>query len=111
MIFGKYDQKIQFVTFGTESDGAGGSIPVEVVDLTTFVQINQLKVRADLEQSQMQLPVTYRVRMMVRSGFLPDVGKTIKWHGKYYQIQNAPQVESVRLQKEWIFDIVTSDNG
>ena len=111
MRFGSYDQKIQFVHFGSVSDGAGGTIPVEIVDLTTFAQIDQLKVRADLEQSQMQLPETYRVRMMVRSGFNPTVKNTVKWRGGYFEINTAPQVESVRLKKEWIFDIVRSNNG
>lgn len=111
MRFGKYDQKIQFVSFGQISDGAGGYIPDEVVDLTTFARIDQLKVSADLEQSQMQLPETYRVRMMVRSGFNPTVKNMIKWRDDLFEISNAPQVEGVRLQKEWIFDIIRSNNG
>lgn len=106
MRFGKYDQKIQFVEFGTASDGAGGTIPSENVILTTFARIEQLKIRADIEQSQMNLPATYRVWIMVRQGFSPTVGKAIKWRGGNYKISTSPQVESVRMQKEWFFDIV-----
>ena len=111
MRFGRYDQKIQFVSWGQVPDGAGGYEPSEVIDLTTFVSIDQLKHSSDIEQAQMQLPATYRVRMIVRSGFLPTVKNTVKWRGNNYQIQTTPQVESVRLQKEWVFDMVRSDNG
>lgn len=111
MRFGKYDQKVQFVSFTKESDGAGGYIPTENVDLTTFARITQLKIKADIEQTQMNLPATYRVGVMVRSGFLPMVQNNVKWRGDLYQIITTPQVEGVRLQKEWMFDIIRADNG
>lgn len=111
MRFGKYDQRIEFVSFTKVSDGAGAYIPTEKVDLTTFARITQLKVRADLEQAQMQLPATYRVGIMVRSGFLPQVKNNVKWRGDLYQIITTPQVEGVRLQKEWVFDITRANNG
>lgn len=112
MRFGKYDQKIQFVKWGKVSDGAGGYDPVEVVELTTFARIEQLKQSSNLEQAQLQLPATYRVGIMVRKGFEPVVGKDIKWRGSIYQINTTPQlVEGVRIQKEWVFDIVRSNNG
>lgn len=111
MRFGKYDQRIQFISFTKVSNGSGGKIPTEKVDLTTFARISQLKVKADIEQSQMQLPAVYRVGVMVRSGFLPQVKNSVKWRGDIYQISTTPQVEGVRLQKEWVFDIVRADNG
>lgn len=111
MKLGKYDQKFQFVTWGKESDGAGGYNPVEIVELTTFAQINQLQQSSDLEQAQLLLPETYRVRMIVRNGFNPVVGKDVKWRGEIFKISTTPRVESVRLQKEWIFDIVRGNNG
>lgn len=111
MRFGKYDQKVEFVSFTKVSDGAGGYIPTENVDLTTFARITQLKIKADIEQAQMNLPATYRVGVMVRSGFLPMVQNNVKWRGDLYQIITTPQVEGVRLQKEWVFDIIRADNG
>lgn len=111
MRYGKYDQKIQFISYTQVSDGAGGYDSTEKVDLTTFARIEQLKVRADIEQSQMQLPAVYRVRVMVRKGFLPMVNSNVKWRGDIYQISTTPQVEDVRLQKEWVFDIVRANNG
>lgn len=111
MRFGKYDQRIEFISFNKVSDGAGGYDSIEKVDITTFARIEQLKVRADIEQSQMQLPAVYRVRIMVRSGFLPMVNNNVKWRGDIYQISTTPQVESVRLQKELVFDIVRANNG
>ena len=111
MNFGKYDQKIQFIKYERVSDGAGGSSPVETVVLTTFASMNQLKVSSNIEQAQMNLPIMFRVRVMVRKGFIPVAGMMVKWRGKMYEISNAPQVENVRLDKEWIFDITTSSNG
>jgi hypothetical protein len=111
MRFGKYDQKIQFVSFGKVSNGSGGYIPTEKTDLVTFARIDQLRVRADVEQAQKQLPATYRVGVIARNGFNPTVKNVIKWRGEAYQIISTPQVESVRLHKEWIFDIIRSNNG
>ena len=107
MRFGRYDQKIQFVSYGSVSDEAGGTIPSELVLLTTFARIEQLTIRADIEQSQMELPETYRVWIMVRSGFTPTVGMSLKWRGRVFKIQTTPQVKSVRIQHEWFFDIVS----
>jgi len=111
MKFGSYDQKIEFVSFGTIEDGAGGYDPVEKIDLTTFASIAQLKQSSNLEQAQLLLPATYRVRMMVRNGFLPQVKNAVKWRGDLYEISTTPQVEGVRLQKEWVFDITRGNNG
>ncbi|QBQ41078.1 head-tail adaptor protein [Sphingobacterium psychroaquaticum] len=111
MKLGAYDQKIEFIKFGNTPDGAGGYDPVEESLLTTFAQIKQLKQSGDLEKVYMGLPTAYRVKVIARSGFSIVVGMLIRWRGVVYQILSAPDVDSVRLQKEWIFDIGQQGNG
>lgn len=105
MKFGAYDQKIQFIEFGQQPDGAGGYEPVEEVVLTTLARINQLKQSGQLEQVHMKLPTAYRVRVIARRGLDITVGMLVKWRGVSYKVVTAPTVESVRLVKELIFDI------
>jgi hypothetical protein len=105
MKIGLYDQKIQFASGGQESDGYGGYNPVMTVQLETRARIKQLKISGNIEQAQLQLPTTYRVGVKARSGFTPSVQNIVIWKGQNYRIINAPVVESVRYQKEWVFDI------
>lgn len=111
MKFGAYDQKIEFVKFDSVSDGAGGYDPVEVSLLSTLAQVKQLKQSGQLEQVHMGLPTAFRVRVIARSGFEIKVGMLVKWRNVIYQVLTAPTVESVRLVKEWIFDIGERGNG
>lgn len=107
---GKYDQRISFVEFGQVSNGSGGYIPAETVLLSTNARIEQLKQSRNIEQVQMGLPSTYRVGVMVRKGFEPKVGMTVKWRDERYQIITSPVVANVRMMREWVFDI-TRSNG
>jgi len=109
MKIGKYDQKIEFGSEGTASDGYGGYKPTFVSELKTWARIEQLKVSANIEQAQMQLPTVYRVCVIVRNGFEPSVKHIVKWREKNYRIINAPVVENVRYKKEWVFDITSKD--
>ena len=103
--FGKYDQRIKFFNEGTTSDGYGGTTPSVVEVLTTWARVEQLKVSKNIEQAQMSLPTMYRVGVLCRDGFEPNVEHIVEWRGKRYAIVNAPVVESVRYQQEWQFDI------
>lgn len=105
MKLGAYDQRIQFISFGQVSDGAGGYTPVEEVLLTTLARFDQLKQSGSLEKVLMGLPTAYRLGIMVRSGFEIKVGMLVKWKDVVYKVLNAPTVVSVRYQKEWVFDI------
>lgn len=105
MQIGKYDERIEFVSYGTEPDGAGGTIPVRNVLMSSFASIEQLKQSKSLEQVQMGLPSAFRVRMMVRKDFEITTGKLVEWKGSPYHVLTSPQVESTRYQQEWIFDI------
>ena len=109
MKIGRYDQQIEFWSEGMVSDGYGGYTPKPLLELKTWARIEQLKVSANIEQAQMQLPTMYRVGVMAREGFTPSVEHVVKWRGKMYRIVNAPVVESVRYRQEWIFDITAKD--
>ena len=39
--FGKYDQKVEFITFSPVTDGAGGTIISPATSLSTFASVNQ----------------------------------------------------------------------
>lgn len=103
-----YDQKIDFITEGETSDGYGGVTPSDTVELSTWAAIEQLKQSRSIEQVQMKLPSTYRVKVQVREGFYPTVNMRVKWNGQKFNILTSPVVENVRLKKEWIFDICQS---
>jgi len=109
MKIGRYDQVIEFWSEGMVSDGYGGYTPKPLLELKTWARIEQLKISADIEQAQLKLPTMYRVGVMARDGFIPSVEHIVKWRGKMYRIVNAPVVESVRYQQEWVFDITTKD--
>jgi len=109
MKLGKYDQRIQFITEGAVSDGAGGTIPSTIDLLNTWARIEQLKASRDIAQAQMNLPAIYRVGVQARKGFAPQENSLIRWQNKVYMIISSPVVDDVRLNKEWIFDIRKKD--
>jgi len=109
MKIGRYDQVIEFWSEGMVSDRYGGYTPKPLLELKTWARIEQLKISADIEQAQLKLPTMYRVGVMAREGFIPSVEHIVKWRGKMYRIVNAPVVESVRYQQEWVFDITAKD--
>ena len=109
MKIGRYDQQIEFWSEGMVSDGYGGYTPKPLLELKTWARIEQLKVSANIEQAQMQLPTVYRVGIMLRAGFMPSVQHVVKWREKNFRIINAPVVENVRYGKELVFDITAKD--
>lgn len=111
MRLGSYDQRIEFFKEGQQSDGAGGYYPVEEIVLKTWSAIEQLPQSRNIEQVQMGLPSTYRVKVQVRKGFNPDVSMLVKWRGQAYTIITSPVVKNVRVQQEWIFDISIRNGG
>lgn len=103
--FGKYDQKVSFVTLGKVADGYGGFTPAETIALTTFANVRQLKGSNDLEAAQMGLPKTYRIGVQHRSGFEPNVTMQITYRGVAHVIKSVE--ESVeRNTREWIITAV-----
>lgn len=102
---GRYDQKIQFITEGSASDGYGGYIPVENIDLETFAAIEQMPRAKTLEQFNPDLPMVYRVRIHHRSSFTPTVGSLVDWNGNRYRIITSPVLDDVRKRKEITFEM------
>ena len=105
MNIGRYDQKIIFVSEGTISDNYGGTTPTDEVVLETFASIKQMSQSKTIEQSQLGLPSTYKVSVQYRAGFKPTVAMRIIWRNERYNIITTPEVENVRIQREWVFII------
>jgi head-tail adaptor len=51
--FGKYDQKVEFVSFQATSDGAGGTIVSPATLLSTFASVKQTRGNNGLEAGEM----------------------------------------------------------
>ena len=105
MNIGRYDQKITFISEGTTSDNYGGTTPTDEVVLETFASIKQMSQSKTIEQSQLGLPSTYKVSVQYRAGFKPTVAMRIIWRNERYNITTTPEVENVRIQREWTFII------
>ena len=105
MKIGRYDQKISFISEGTTADNYGGTTPTDEVILETFASIKQMSQSKTIEQSQLGLPATYKVSVQYRSGFTPTVAMRVIWRNVRYNIITTPEVENVRLQREWVFII------
>lgn len=94
-------EKVEVLSYGTQDDGYGGTIPVTNVDFEMWTQIEQLRTSKDIEQAQITLPATYRVR--TRKEVTAKNG--IRWRGKDYAIISAPQVDYVRRTRYYVFDM------
>ena len=105
MKIGRYDQKISFISEGTTADNYGGTTPTETIELETFASIQQMSQSKTIEQSQLGLPATYKVSVQYRLRFTPTVAMRVVWRGNYYNIITTPEVENVRIQREWVFII------
>ena len=105
MKIGRYDQKISFISEGTTADNYGGTTPTDEVVLETFASIKQMSQSKTIEQSQLGLPATYKVSVQYRSGFTPTVAMRVIWRNVRYNITTTPEVENVRIQREWTFII------
>ena len=105
MNIGRYDQKISFISEGATSDNYGGTTPTDEVVLETFASIKQMSQSKTIEQSQLGLPSTYKVSVQYRTGFKPTVAMRVIWRNERYNITTTPEVENVRIQREWTFII------
>ena len=94
-------EKIKAIIQEGQPDGYGGSIPVDVVDFETWASIEQLRTSKDIEQAQISLPSTFRVR--TRKEF--DKKQIVKWRGQKYSIISTPQTDFVRRTRIYTFDI------
>lgn len=103
--FGKYDQKVIFVTWGSEPDGYGGTVPIESLVLETFASVKQINGGSSNEQGQMLFPNIFQVRVQMRDGFTPTTAMMVKYRGVFYKISGVVR-EYQRLSQEWVITIV-----
>lgn len=99
--FGKYDQKVAFISFQNVGDGAGGTTPTATTALTTFASVTQTRGASAIESSDLVLPNTYRVAIQYRNSFTPSEIYQILYRSKYYKITGV-QLLDERQHKEYI---------
>jgi SPP1 family predicted phage head-tail adaptor len=103
--FGKYDQKVSFISFQSVSDGAGGTVPTPLTILTTFASVVQTNGGNAIESSEMVLPNTYQISIQYRTSFVPNESYQVLYASKYYKILGV-LVREQRQHKEYILTIV-----
>lgn len=103
--FGKYDQRVEFISFQAISDGAGGTIVSPAVNLQTFASVNQTRGTNDLESGEMVLPNTYTVAIQYRVSFIPSEIYQIYYRNRYHKITSV-LLKDQRQHKEYIITMV-----
>ena len=103
--FGKYDQKVDFVSFQAVSDGAGGTSPTPATNLSTFASVKQTNGKNANESGEMVLPNTYTVAIQYRVSFIPSENYQIYYRNRYYKITGV-QIDDQRMHKEYIIQMV-----
>lgn len=107
--FGKYDQKVTFRSYQDVDDGYGGSIPTATDVLTTFARAIQMKGSSTAEQAQLMLPNTYKIGVIIRSGFEPSTAIIVVYKSKEYKIVGVEERDE-RQAREWIITMVGDGN-
>lgn len=102
---GNYDQIGTFVSYGVEPDGAGGTEPVRLELLRTFIAISQIRSRSDMEQMERGLEQIYRLNIKYRADFTPTNLMYLEWDGWTYTI-NAVELQGTRHKREYTMLIV-----
>lgn len=102
---GNYDQLGNFIDYQFVSDGAGGTEPERELLLRTFVAIEQIRSRSDMEQMERNLEQVYRLRIKYRSSFEPTDLMYFEWNGYRYTI-NSVELQGTRHKREYTMLIV-----
>ena len=103
--FGKYDQKVEFVSFQAISDGAGGTTVSPATLLSTFASVIQRRASSDTESGDLVLPKTMEFRIQYRVSFIPSENYQILYRSNYYKITGVLLNEQ-RQHKEYIITAV-----
>jgi len=103
--FGKYDQKVEFVSFQTISDGAGGTTVTPGTFLSTFASVKQIRANNALEAGEMVLPNTFQIAIQYRVSFVPSENYQVFYRSKYYKITGV-QLNDERQHKEYVINMV-----
>lgn len=102
--FGKYTEKVAFVSFQNVSDGAGGTTPTSTTALTTFASVIQTGASNSIESSDLVLPNTFRIAIQYRTSFTPSEVYQVLYRSKYYKITGV-QLNDQRQHKEYIISM------
>ena len=102
---GDLDQKIEFFEEQSTQDNSGNYVVTNVLVLSTFAKIEQLKQSRKLEDAQLKFPATYDVTILNREGFFPNTNMVVKWRNDTYNITSTPEIDDVRVQKFYSFII------
>jgi head-tail adaptor len=102
---GDLDQRIEFFEEQSTQDASGNNVVTNVLVLSTFAKIEQLKQSRRLEDAQLKFPSTYDVTILNRSGFFPNTNMVVKWRNDTYNITSTPEIDDVRVQKFYSFII------
>lgn len=105
MNFGKYDQKVNFISYSNVPDGFGGTEPEETLVLSTFASVRQLRGNDGVEASQMVFPNAYQIMVQVREGFNPTVAMMVKYRDVVYKIAGVMR-KYERMSQEWVMTII-----
>ena len=105
MNFGKYDQKIEFISYDNVPDGYGGTEPTETLVLSTYAHIRQLVSRDGVEALQMVFSSNYQAFIQIREGFTPSVAMMAKYRGEVYKIAGVIK-RMERTSKEWVITLI-----
>jgi SPP1 family predicted phage head-tail adaptor len=103
--FGKYDQKVEFITFSPVPDGAGGTVITPGTSLSTFASVKQTRGNNGLEAGEMVLPNTYTIAIQYRVSFIPSENYQIYYRNRYYKITSVV-LDDQRQHKEYIIEMI-----
>jgi SPP1 family predicted phage head-tail adaptor len=102
---GDLDQRIEVLEEQSTQDDSGNNVVTNVLVLSTFAKIEQLRQSRKLEDAQLKFPSTYDVTILNRAGFFPNTNMVVKWRGDTYNITSTPEIDDVRFQKFYSFII------
>ena len=103
--FGKYDQKVEFITFSPVPDGAGGTVITPGTSLSTFASVKQTRGNNALEAGEMVLPNTYTIAIQYRVSFIPSENYQIYYRNRYYKITSVV-LDDQRQHKEYVIEMI-----
>lgn len=91
-------QRIQFYSLLTTSDGAGGSIPGEVLYWDTRAEVAPLKNSRTLEGNQMALNQGFTFRIAYRSDKAVEQSMILKYNGRTLTISSVEDIKEHRKE-------------
>lgn len=86
-MIGKLRDKIDIINFSTVSDGQGGSVATERVDISVWAKINPLSGSRGIDASQIMLDQTYEVYIRYEDYKPLSKKNWLKFENRYLIIQ------------------------